>query len=290
MVRLNRQAAIAAGRNVEGDKITLDIDVSALSAAHRSALSAALTDRNGMLEVGSVGGKSIVLDDPTPEALVAAIDAALAEEAEVKTKHEHAIADAVAKIAAADDATLLANWSDPYGAPDFIWLGISSNHPYAEVCKRAQARLEPLKTARQAELAAELEARKAAMQAINAQNKAAAEAAAAAKSAWIAEHGSDRLKRLAKEGIEHGAVYRDERLAIDHPGWIWDDTDDWGEPRNAPVEALDLLDRARASIPEAVLKYACTKPDDDDDDDDGDGDTHEYVAAARYVGRWIIMR
>ncbi|MBM4370874.1 MAG: hypothetical protein FJ098_04425 [Deltaproteobacteria bacterium] len=72
-------------------------------------------------------------------------------------------------------------------------------------------------------------------------------------SSWISEHGSSRLRRMNKEGIECENVYRDERLSLERPGWTWFD---FGlsdlKPRNVPEEALDLLDEARASLPEDV--------------------------------------
>ena len=75
---------------------------------------------------------------------------------------------------------------------------------------------------------------------------------AAERKEWIFAHGSDRLKRLVEENIEHTAVYLDERLAVERPGWRWtkDVRGDEDEPRNVPESALDLLDKARASVPE----------------------------------------
>lgn len=37
---------------------------------------------------------------------------------------------------------------------------------------------------------------------------------------WIAKHGSTRLKRAAHRGYRHDGIYRDERLAIDLPGFV----------------------------------------------------------------------
>jgi len=66
---------------------------------------------------------------------------------------------------------------------------------------------------------------------------------------WAAEFGSPRLRRLLQEGIECKAVYRDERIALEYPGWrryqdVSGHTDD---VRNASEAALELLDEARAS-------------------------------------------
>lgn len=69
--------------------------------------------------------------------------------------------------------------------------------------------------------------------------------------AWAEQHGSDRLKKCVANNIECGAIYRDERLALEYPGWEVDGNDlpTWDEPRNPPAEALELLDKARASLP-----------------------------------------
>lgn len=112
---------------------------------------------------------------------------------------------------------------------------------------------------------------------------AAEEAEAVERNSWIAEHGSPRLRRLAAESIECGAVYRDERLAAERPGWEWEDAipDGLAEreaPRNAPEAALDLLDRARETAPDATLGFVA-------DADHGRG----YVASATFLGRAIVL-
>lgn len=127
--------------------------------------------------------------------------------------------------------------------------------------------------------------------------EAAKQAAAAEKRAWIEAHGSQRLKRLLAEGIEHDAIYRDERLAHDCPGWTWEENIcgrgrkyKISEPRNAPEEALDLLDRARQTVPDATLAYYIVyRPARYDEDDDGDVIAERgYVAKADFLGRTII--
>lgn len=66
---------------------------------------------------------------------------------------------------------------------------------------------------------------------------------------WAAEFGSPRLQRLLKEGIECKAVYRDERIALEYPGWrrYQDVSGHTSDARNASDTALELLDEARAS-------------------------------------------
>jgi hypothetical protein len=74
------------------------------------------------------------------------------------------------------------------------------------------------------------------------------------RAAWIADYGSPRLRSLA-EGIDHHSVYRDERIALERPGWMWqrDVPGDAKGLRNAPERALALLAEARKSAPDAQL-------------------------------------
>ena len=98
-----------------------------------------------------------------------------------------------------------------------------------------------------------------------AERKAANEAAETARkeaydaerSAWIADYGSPRLQRLAAKGIGHNQTYRDERLAIDRPGYVWFDLVCGSERdiRDASEDALDALDAERKLYPEAELVW-----------------------------------
>jgi hypothetical protein len=104
--------------------------------------------------------------------------------------------------------------------------------------------------------------------------------------AWIEEHGSPRLRRLVKEGFEYGAVYRDERLALERPGWAWENDPNlsYDPPRNPPQEALDLLDRARESDPECYLRYYKLSV------EDGYRDYHQYgyLVLGEYMGKTVV--
>jgi hypothetical protein len=79
--------------------------------------------------------------------------------------------------------------------------------------------------------------------------------------AWIADHGSPRLKKTVEAGLLEGslAVYRDERLANDHPDWLWlarADEKAVRDPINPSEEALDSLLLARESVdPKASLRF-----------------------------------
>lgn len=136
--------------------------------------------------------------------------------------------------------------------------------------------------------------RKAKAEQEKAEKAAAAQRAEEEKAAWIEAHGSNRLRRMAQEGIECGAVYRDERLALDRPGWRWLD-DVPGEnkdPRNVPEEAFAVLDEARKIDAEAELEYWVVKHECDEScygDDCPAYDWTGYVATARFLDEWIML-
>lgn len=119
------------------------------------------------------------------------------------------------------------------------------------------------------------------------------------RQSWIEEHGSDRLRRCAAEGIEHDAIYRDERLALERPGWSWyDDVDGRTcEARNPPGETFALLDEARKTEPAAQLRYYTVvhlHADDfadvcPDADECPAYDVETYVAEAEFLGRAIVF-
>lgn len=119
--------------------------------------------------------------------------------------------------------------------------------------------------------------------------RAIVERSAPGRAAWINQRGSRRLKRLLAEGIEHEAVYRDERLAMERPGWEWEpDEIALHSPRNPPEEALDLLDRARTTAPDAVLMHYVAEADGNDDEMDQPSRERGYVAAANFLSRTIV--
>ena len=109
---------------------------------------------------------------------------------------------------------------------------------------------------------------------------------------WIAAHGSERLKRCMEEEIEYEAIYKDERLAVERPGWIWTSNavGEINDPRNPPVEAFAVLDEARKTVSDATLSYWTVERDEDDyvgEDDDKYAWTG-YVALSEFLGRMIV--
>lgn len=83
------------------------------------------------------------------------------------------------------------------------------------------------------------------------------EATLAEAEAWIAAHGSARLRKIFDGGFlgVSLAVYRDERLAIERPGWAFNDAE--GAPiRNPSEEALDALAAVREVDPAVRLLWS----------------------------------
>jgi hypothetical protein len=100
--------------------------------------------------------------------------------------------------------------------------------------------------------------------------------------AWIQAHGSERLRRILDGGYLFGslAVYCDERLALERPGWWWSATTPGkvaGGPRNPTVEAFALLDQALAVDPAATLRYRAVP-----------GAGRAAWAVAQFLGRPVV--
>jgi hypothetical protein len=81
---------------------------------------------------------------------------------------------------------------------------------------------------------------------------------------WSLKYGSERLKKCASLGLieKCGGIYADERLALECPGFRWDDssTSKESEIRNPSLKALALLEETRQKFPDA---YLCkVRPDD----------------------------
>jgi len=89
-----------------------------------------------------------------------------------------------------------------------------------------------------------------------------------ADEAWITLHGSSRLQKAVAAGLlcECAGLLRDERLAVDRPGWRWGNAaDDTDEIRNPSESAIDALLNAREDFPHAELLRLGTEVDGDDD-------------------------
>ena len=115
----------------------------------------------------------------------------------------------------------------------------------AEAERRDVAAMRAEEERRQAAHAAENECRRAAA-------AQAALAYTAEREAWVVVHGSERLRAALVLGLlaECDAVYCDERLAVERPGWEWEpESVEVQALRNPSVEQLSELAAARRRYP-----------------------------------------
>jgi hypothetical protein len=127
-------------------------------------------------------------------------------------------------------------------------------------------------------------------------------AATTEREAWVREHGSEHLKTILDEGLLENslAIYRDERLAKERPGWIWDNTWLDGEvelrdPRNPIPEDLTWLREVRQTVPNVQLRWAHFGTYDDHYDSyyGAEGEVNpvrEMVLTAEFLDRTIVLR
>jgi len=107
---------------------------------------------------------------------------------------------------------------------------------------------------------------------------------------WIEAHGSDRLRMIVAEGYLDAsvAVYRDERLAFDRPGWQWDTKWLKGESEfqdvlNPSLEDLQWLRKVREGLRKSdaeaspELSYVNHE------------DFRGTVIHDWYLGRWAVL-
>lgn len=287
---IDTAAAVRKGMREHGT-VVRRFDLSALSQDDRDLL-AKYTDRVGgsgpdsdALKVLQPGARyTLTVGDPTAEGVVAALRAAVdgykAEQASKKAEEDAE----VARLDAEDAAFLAAGETEDRGGRsvgDLYVTGVRVlKHSYAPqwVKERLTVRNSPgyiafndrLLAERVAEATAERAERKA--KEAEAKRKMEAEFQREQEmNAWIEAHGSDRLKACVANGWECGAAYRDERLAAELPGWERDGSHlpNWDEPRNPPANAIDLFERAKASVPAEYRDFVClvywTKEDDDGD-------------------------
>lgn len=238
--------------------LPVDVPLDSLTESQREILAWLVEEKDGRVLLrethrGYTSGLGPVANTPeaTPEHVLQVLENAVAykeeraKEAAERKEREHqeeaerrAEAEQQARLPVSEQVRI-------WGGVD-KWIPVSPLGDYDDL--RGPAAEE---AARRTQLAKEEAERQ------QAARKAAEAAAEDERAAWIEQHGSVRLKRLVKEGIEHKAVYRDERLAKERPGWrtITSVPGGYEEPRNPPMAALELLDEARQVDKDAQLVY-----------------------------------
>lgn len=322
---VDRKAATAARINTTTGVVTLDVDPQQLSEADAAALAARLSEcserdgapgcMNVMRQSESGGyytGPSLVVKSPTLAGLLQAMADNTAEvEKARRQKAEYEEAEQRRMHAAALEC-LQKRKTRRYSGYEFrdgpgagaSFTAILPDWPYVldavTELPEAQAWLAELEAANRERAVAALAAQEAkkAAEAEQKRRKEEAEAKARAEMAeWVAAHGSARLKRCLAEGINCESAYRDERLALERPGWRWSGAcpGEYDDPRNPSDADFALLDEARKMAPDASLVYWTVEHEHDEDGGcvyDGDCPKYDYagcVAVAQFLGREVVF-
>lgn len=298
---IDKTHAIKAGLREFG-AVVRKFDLSALTQDDRDLL-ARHTDSvhsSDNLSLRSPGNGSYTLTVPgdTVDAVLAALRAGEAEVADKKAK-EDADNERRLREAEAEDAEtlrvektygrtrgnlycqqLVAAWLPTAVEPQAT---VRRSPEWQAVNDRLYAEAVAAKEKREADEAAKKKREKEAQ-------VARAERRAKEIEAWAAAHGSDRLKQCVENGWECDAVYEDERLALEFPGWVWNDDTipDLDEPRNPPADAVALFGKALATLPEdrrasADLRFWKVK---ETDEYDGETTTQTGYCVEADPGPW----
>lgn len=144
-------------------------------------------------------------------------------------------------------------------------------------------RCATLEAAREEKERQEKERRKAADEARRAGQEAARKAAEATKAAWVAEHGSDYLKRACAAGYDCQRRYVLERAALEHPDYRVD-FNDHAEWRSRACPSEPAL--AEAERVDGEVVWLTTGLDGTDDD----VESCEAVIIEDYLDRYTLVR
>ena len=298
--RLNAKEALRRGYSVQPDQrgfvcVAIPADI---PADDRVLIASALHDRPDNTYTIATPTISPAINEPTVAGILEAIRDGLAKELAEKAKRdvERAAEEAkrTAEIAAvianrtttSESARVYAgNLRAEYAiVKPATYLGNPPPPEAAEWLEVLAEKNAAAKAAAEAELAV-----------LVADAEAAKVAAEAEEVAWIGRHGSPRLRRLLLENIEYRGVYFSERLALDRPNWrVWNDIPgEESEPRNAPEEALDLLDEARKVEPKGHLVYITVDWKDDAEAEAAGSESRYkwtgYGVLAEFLGRTIVL-
>lgn len=163
---------------------------------------------------------------------------------------------------------------DVYDGVPTIWTADGRSVKLYSLTDAERATFDAVMARRQAArdaAEAKAKAERTAREAREAEAKAEADRVAAVeREAWIAAHGSERLKKALALGLlgRSLAVYRDERLALHAPGWEWLDKDtEESEPWNPSESVMDAvlaeqpkLGETYATLRLCRLRDSCSEP------------------------------
>lgn len=236
---------------------------------------------------------------PNGGGLLSYLQAQITKRAEEAAKKQHAIAKSVAECAqvlrerrttTSHHSICTADKKIEYQTLSPAWPHMYDNSHAKHILDSQEAQAWVAKL--QARNEAAREAADAEKSQCDAKARAAEAAAQSEMSAWAQAHGSQRLKNCLAEKIECAAIYRDERLAADRPGWQWYDDVDGKldeDVRNPPEEAFTLLADARKTAPSAKLVFVpAWTPKSTEEDEDPEEQPSGYAAEAEFLGKTIV--
>jgi len=239
----------------------------------------------------------------TADVILDAIEAAQQAKQQEYNERRDAYEAEVQRLLTCDPKTLLCN---RYGTQDAVKNPATDDKEWQKAPQESfwfpkegqkpESRNEPLSDPRCAGVVAELTRLSTVQdQSLDAKEAAIKSAVEQEQLDWINANGSSRLKRATAEGINCDAIYRDERLALDRPGWCWySDCDGKSDhPRNPPDEAFEVLDEARKVEPTAKLQYHVIEAAEMEDENGyATGDMSPawrgYTAEAPFLGNKLI--
>lgn len=243
----SRKAAFVATGNLPAATHKLAIDASTLTSEERATLIAWLGPE--LKQVGFGGGRLTFDAAPTPAEFVARVAAMVAEDRArqvrdvtfrlqtlttnlreaIATQRPRSFSDVASDIKAAaalgiDTTEIAALWAE-HQANEGAWRQAREARDTAERLRQA------------------------------AEKAAADERDAQRKAAFVAEHGSDHLKRAIAAGHSCDRLYWIERAAYEYPGCVLDyeRAAEWRERTCPSIEALNVRDQLLAAHPAATV-------------------------------------
>ena len=265
-VEIPKQAALLAGVSEFG-RVTKDLCISDLSSEQRKALAGKESYKSGCEDSIYIDG--FTGHDLSLASLAAYANTLIEKEASAKAQTQGWIEAEYSRA-----VEELAKGNLPYVSRNEVMERLRQCPRYAEL-----KRIEEEKRAEQANAEKEARARR------DAEAETRKQEQIRERDAWIAEHGSDYLKRCFAEKYDIQELYENERLSMERPGWKW-----WQDVRGnyasfdlPPEDALKLLDECRKIEPGARLVFVQGIECDDGKPASG------FTVSSRFMGQEIVF-